>query len=126
MKHFFLLFTGIFICLLLSCLSGKERDAQKQIREKYKAEEVRIHFPEEEIQDSVRNIAEIIVIKSQTLDQTRGAFEDCLDIATLFFKALSDRNRYFGVRVIISNPSEGSRVSGLSKSFFYEKNLLEH
>ena len=115
-----------FLFFFVSCLSGSEKEAQKKIREKYNAEEVRIHFPEEDINDSTRNIAEIIVINSPVLASSRSVFEDGLNIASGFYFSMDDKDKFDGVRVIISNPSGISHVSGFSKSFFYGKGLLRH
>lgn len=114
----------IAFLFISSCLSESERKSRNSIRIKYKAEEVRIHFSKEEINNAERKVAEIIIINSALLSQSSFAFEDGIEIAADFYSAMKEKNSLFGIRVIISNPSINSHFSGFAKSYFYEKNLL--
>jgi hypothetical protein len=115
--------TLAYLILTLSCHTADERKARRHIKEKYKASEIRIHFPEEEFNDTARTIAELIIINS-VLSREEKPDSASRDIARTYFNALRKKDRYYGMRVILANPDLGTGLSGFAKQYFFESSSL--
>ena len=124
--NFYCLLLAVYCFLFLGCLSGEESKARREIKEQYKAEEVRIHDVEEEANEKQIKVVEMIILNSPVLKGSKTDLEDGLSIAKKFYAAIQHKEEYNGIRVIISNKSNSKEMLGLSKNYYYDKALLTY
>ena len=85
---------------------------------------MRIHEVKEIQGNSTLRVLELVIINSAVLKGSKADFEECLQIAKMYHRAMENKARCNGIRVILSGHGDTRLVLSLSRNYYYDRSLL--